>query len=193
MRKALVLLLAAVLFSCGGEGDLPKREARVKPEPKPLTLEVRNPSQRVTTNQTISIVGRVTPDATVTVGGKDAEVRDGRFRARVRLKVGVNRVKITARKPGYTHEAQLLRIKRSQPRPASTPAQTAPATPKQPETSQQQTPPSAPEPNINPNCPGGQEPTTSGGCKTYDERDGQVEPKINDPGCYSDKPPAGCF
>jgi hypothetical protein len=45
----------------------------------------------------------------------------------------------------------------------------------------------------NPNCPAGQEPTADGGCAPYDESDGQIEPKISDPDCYTDRPPAGCF
>jgi hypothetical protein len=46
---------------------------------------------------------------------------------------------------------------------------------------------------VNPDCPPGTEPNTSGGCQPYDESNGQIEPKIDDPRCYSDRPPAGCF
>jgi hypothetical protein len=55
-------------------------------------------------------------------------------------------------------------------------------------------PTTVPEPVVpSPNCPAGQEPTADGGCAPYDESDGQIEPKINDPACYTDQPPAGCF
>jgi hypothetical protein len=51
----------------------------------------------------------------------------------------------------------------------------------------------SPQLQVNPNCPAGTEPTRTGGCAPYDESNGQIEPKINDPRCYSDRPPAGCF
>lgn len=49
------------------------------------------------------------------------------------------------------------------------------------------------QPDVNPDCPSGQEPTANGGCQPYNDSNGQIEPKIDDPRCYSDKPPAGCF
>jgi hypothetical protein len=53
------------------------------------------------------------------------------------------------------------------------------------------TPTSQAQPDAN--CPDGQEPTANGGCQPYDDSNGQIEPKIDDPRCYSDKPPSGCF
>jgi hypothetical protein len=65
-------------------------------------------------------------------------------------------------------------------------AQQAPATGGQP-TDQ------AGNPAPNPNCPAGQEPVAGGGCAPYNEQNGQVEPRINNPDCYKPNPPAGCF
>ena len=49
------------------------------------------------------------------------------------------------------------------------------------------------DPSPNPSCPAGQEPTSAGGCAPYDEENGQLEPKINDPDCYKPDPPDACF
>jgi hypothetical protein len=48
-------------------------------------------------------------------------------------------------------------------------------------------------PAPNPNCPAGQEPTAAGGCAPYNEKNGQIEPKIDDPDCYKPNPPDACF
>ena len=48
-------------------------------------------------------------------------------------------------------------------------------------------------PAPNPSCPAGQEPNDAGGCVPYDEENGQLEPKINDPDCYKPDPPDACF
>ena len=56
------------------------------------------------------------------------------------------------------------------------------------------TPPSTgSQPKVNVNCPPGQEPTKSGGCKPYSESGGQIEPKISDPRCYQPDYPPECF
>jgi hypothetical protein len=47
-------------------------------------------------------------------------------------------------------------------------------------------------PAPNPGCPTGQEPTPGGGCAPYNENNGQIEPKIDDPDCKPN-PPDGCF
>lgn len=49
------------------------------------------------------------------------------------------------------------------------------------------------KPAPNPSCPSGQEPTANGGCAPYNDRNGQIEPRINNPDCYKPNPPAGCF
>jgi hypothetical protein len=48
-------------------------------------------------------------------------------------------------------------------------------------------------PAPNPGCPAGQEPTPGGGCAPYNENNGQIEPKIDDPDCYKPDPPDACF
>ena len=50
-----------------------------------------------------------------------------------------------------------------------------------------------PEQVITTNCPPTTEPNTSGGCEPYSELDGQVEPKINDPRCYTPAAPPECY
>lgn len=118
----LVLVSVALVGGCSNEKEEAKRPAP-KPQPKPLTLEVRDLSKKVTTNEAITVRGSVTPGARVTVGKKEARVQGGSFRARVRLRVGVNRIRIVAKKTGYVTERKRLRITRREPPPVVQPTQ----------------------------------------------------------------------
>jgi hypothetical protein len=160
MRKALFLLVVpALLAGCGGDDQGAKPRARAKPKPEPLTLEVGASSRKVTTNPTVTIRGRVTSGATVTAGQKAASVHGVRFRVRVRLKVGVNRVRLTARKQGFLTSRKVVRYKRAEPPPVTTPAQTVPQAPPQQDSG-------APQPNggyaQGSGCPAGQSPSRPG-------------------------------
>ena len=180
MRKALLpTLVLALVAGCGGADETGQSDDPPKVEPRPVALKVDPAPQDAATSDTVTVRGEVTPSSDVTVAGTRAQVRGGRFSARVPLKTGPNQIEVTARRPGYRAERERLKVERREPPPAAVPTQEMP---------QQQS-----QPNVNPQCPPGQEPNTTGGCEAYDERDGQVEPKINDERCYSDRPPAGCF
>jgi hypothetical protein len=182
MRKALIGALALPLLSgCGGE-RAQESEVRSKAVAEPVALKVDPVSQAVTTKDEVTVQGHVTPGSRVVVDGAPASVSGGRFRARIPLKPGSNPIDVIARRPGYRATRDRVGIKRRKPAPAAVPTQTTPTAP-QPQA----------QPNVNPRCPPGTEPNATGGCDPYDERDGQIEPKINDPRCYSDRPPAGCF
>jgi hypothetical protein len=169
MRKALlVLLLPALLLGCGGEDGALDPQARAKPKPKQLTLKVRPLDEKATTKAVITIRGRVTPGARVSVGEKEAHVRDERFSARIRLKVGVNRIKVVARKAGHVTKRRALKIKRRKPvvPPTQAPQQGTPQNPSREEVCDANvcppgTPPIPPEerqiaPEDRGNCPPGQ-------------------------------------
>jgi hypothetical protein len=181
MRRALIGAFALVLLAgCGSDDGAPRSDDAAKPAAEPVALKVDPPSRTVTTDE-LTVQGAVTPGSRVTVDGREASVNGGRFRARVPLEAGSNRIEVIARRRGYLAGRDRLAVKRRAPAPVAVPTQTTPTEPPQS------------QPNVNPHCPPGTEPDTSGGCQPYDEQDGQVEPKISDPRCYSDRPPAGCF
>ena len=72
-------------------------------------------------------------------------------------------------------------------RELATQAPAAPTTPASPYKTQ------GGKPAPNPGCPTGQEPTPGGGCAPYNEKNGQIEPKVDDPRCYKPDPPDKCF
>jgi hypothetical protein len=127
----------------------------------------------------------------VTAGGDDGDrpaASDAEGRAVTsRQEAEVKRARERGERSGYRRG---LRAGRRSER-ARTEERAAPAT----EAPIEEATPAAPaaEPQVNPDCPPGSEPTASGGCQPYDESDGQLEPKISDPRCYSDRPPDGCF
>lgn len=124
-RDQVLMVARALLFSvvltglvgCGEEEEASKTPP-AKATPKSLTLQVAS-LPRKSAGPAITVRGLVTPGAWVTVGKLKARVRRGRFRIRIRLKVGINDVKITARKPGYRIEHQRVQVKRSSPPPST--------------------------------------------------------------------------
>ncbi len=120
----LVLVSVGLLGGCSNENEEQAKRPAPKPQPKPLTLEVSSLTEKTTTNEAITLRGSVTPGAQVTVGRNAATVQDGRFRARVKLRVGVNRIRIVAQKTGYVTERKRVRIKRREPPPVVQPTQT---------------------------------------------------------------------
>ena len=117
-----MVLAGGLIAGCSNDTEQAKSPPP-PPKPKPLTLRVHALNHKVTMHTTLVVEGRVTPGARVTVGKKGARVRGGRFRARVRLKLGANRINVTALKTGYVTERKRLRIKRKRPPPpvAATP------------------------------------------------------------------------
>lgn len=164
MRKALPLLLAPVLLLGCSNGDTARLpQPRAKPAPRALTLEVRSASRKVTTNPTAIIRGRVTPGTRVEVGTKNARVRGGRFRIRVLLEVGVNRIKIVATKLGYATARKRLTRRRTPP-----PVSAAATGPPQRQQGAQQCPPGQAPSKSGSGCTSecGSDSADQGGCST---------------------------
>jgi len=152
-------------------------------------LEVRPLSQKVTTDPTVTVRGRVTPGATVIVGKREAWVRGGRFRARVRLKVGLNRIRVTARKAGHRTEQERLRIRRREPPPVVVPTDTPPGQPEQ-QPQQQSTAPPQQEQKLVPCQLGDGLCTPEERQERFDEED-RANPDPGDPkGCNLTEPPS---
>lgn len=149
VRAALPLLLAAILIpgllvaaylseQTSALDPAEVHEFSRKPASKPLRLNyVVN---RTTTRSTAAISGRVTPGSEVFANDGQAWVAGERFRVRVPLRVGTNRLTVTARKPGHREVRKRVAIRRSEPRPVITPAPTTPA-PGTPQSPPQQPPP----------------------------------------------------
>ncbi len=206
MRKALFLLVVlGLLAGCGGDGEEEARKPPPRPKPKPLTLEVQRLESNVTTEAAVTVRGRVTPGATVAVGRERARVDRGRFQAQVDLDVGVNRIDITARKPGYRTEQARLTIRRREQPPAAQPAQ-QPASPCPPgQVIRRHMGSTSCGPPIPESCPPGQAPVAATARCEPIPREGTAAPKappsdFPPPGyseCapgyrYTNEPPGGC-
>lgn len=191
LLPAALLLAGALLAGCSVGNDRAANQTAPAP-PKPLTLELASSSSTATSASVLTVRGRATPGAQVTAGQTQARVvEDGRFRARVRLRVGLNRISVTAHKPGHETVRERLAIRRSAPPPVSTPTQTAPVQcpPGQirqngsclegAELNPRRAKPSCPAGRLPQNgdcikkCPGGYDPTPSG-CRL---RDNAAPPK----------------
>jgi hypothetical protein len=106
--RSLVLVLAAglTLAACG-ETPRATTEPRVK-----LKLELPDDGGSIRA-AAIEVRGSVTPaDAAVQVGGQDAEVDGGSFKASVKLDPGGNVIDITATSPGRRPATDAVRITR---------------------------------------------------------------------------------
>ena len=125
-------------------------------------------------------------------GGK---AREAARQASERKEAAVNSARERAAKSGYRRglragRARGIRAERRRVQQATAPEQpTSGAAPTTGGTAGTGTTPT----QVNPDCPAGSEPNSRGGCQPYDDSNGQIEPKIDDPRCYSDRPPAGCF
>ena len=122
---------AAPVWSDSATSSLASRTA---PKPKPkMVLRVRRPPRAVATDEVL-VTGSVTRGATITGRGQDARVHRGRFHIRLKLRVGVNRFTVVARRDGHRTTRRRVRVLRRPPAPppptpSVTPAPPATATP----------------------------------------------------------------
>jgi hypothetical protein len=184
MAAAVAAVLGLSVAGCGG-GDSPKAPGKPKrsapAQVPPVLLAVSKPPASVA-DATVTIQGRITPGAKVVVEGKPATPSQNRFRVKVPLALGKNRITIEASKAGFRPARKTVIVKRAQAPGYSTPGGTTPYRDR------------SGSPAPNPNCPPGTAPSgSSGGCAPYNENKPPPEPKINNPDCYKPNPPAGCF
>src|SRR4051794_13584436 len=96
-------------------GDAARPRPRAKPAPPatPATVPVALRVTDVALDAArVSLRGRVTTGARVSVAGRRARVRGDRFRIGIPLKDGTNRLTITARKPGASGATARLTVQR---------------------------------------------------------------------------------
>jgi hypothetical protein len=159
LRAATALSILALLAGCGNDNaqqsstlaKAPRATAAATPTPpKPrLRLTVRRLPKR-TSGDSVTIRGTVSRGSTVTLRGRRAWISGNRFRAKLRLRTGGNRITAVARQPGYRTRRVRLRIVRTAPAPP------APTSAPQPTTATD-TPPATPAscpPHFSP-APGG--------------------------------------
>lgn len=135
MRRLVgTLMFALVVVGCGGgegaETSEPLAGASAQPSattaaapdpPKPrVRLAVHN-RRKSTQETTVVVKGVVTRGAMVTVRGEKAQVRKGRFRKTIKLKLGRNRFTVVARHPDRRTTRGPVRIRRVAPPPAPSP------------------------------------------------------------------------
>jgi len=93
-RATIVVLALALLAGCGGDGE---GDAR-----RPVRLEVTAPRDgAVVARSAVRVRGRVTPDAYVSVNGRPADERAGRFGLTIDATPGLNTLTVAASKDGY--------------------------------------------------------------------------------------------
>jgi glucodextranase-like protein len=116
-----------VLSGCAASAAAPPAKRSPRPATDAVTLRVSRVAP--TRSSSVLVRGSVTRGGRVTVSGRRAVVHAGRFRARVTLAVGSNRIRIVARKAGYATVRRTVTIRRRSTPPASTPEPTPTATP----------------------------------------------------------------
>lgn len=98
-------------------------------ERSPVALSVTAPTGD-TRRATITLRGRVTAGSEVRAKGRRAVTVGRRFRARVGLHLGVNRIRVVAHKPGWRPARETVRVTRKPPLPPPpTPTPTVDPTP----------------------------------------------------------------
>jgi len=114
--------MTLVVVACGGgeaenqpgDTDATEREPYVE-------LAVRRPPRDIKGDEVL-VRGTVTPaDATVTVRGEAAAVKDGEYQVRLKMRVGINRFTVVARHPDHQTNRRNLRVDREPPVPAAAP------------------------------------------------------------------------
>lgn len=132
LRCALAFL-AVSTAGCGDGGSGPNAGSDARPvavertvtadapPPTPVVrLTVRRPP-RVVSGDDLLVAGVVTRGSRVTVRGRPAGVQRGRFRTRLKLRVGVNRFTIVARRAGHQTTRRRIRVRRKPPPPPPPP------------------------------------------------------------------------
>ncbi len=124
-RAALLLLAAVLAGGCGGD-EQPSAE---RPAPRGLTeqsgqeresqpyveMTLRRPPRRIS-GDAVLVSGTVAPsDATVTIRGEPAVVKDGEYRLRLKMRVGTNRFTVVARHPDHQTNTRRVRVDRRPP------------------------------------------------------------------------------
>jgi hypothetical protein len=118
--------LGLIVAACSTEeADNPSERAETAGNRPRVRLAVAEPRNRLRTyRDEITVSGRVTKRASVSIEGDDADVSNGRFSAPVALKVGRNRIQIVGRRKGYVTGRQTLTVVRRQ-KPVPTPVATS--------------------------------------------------------------------
>ncbi|MDA0182968.1 PASTA domain-containing protein [Solirubrobacter phytolaccae] len=107
MRSLALILTAGLLVSACGEAPKPAANARV-------TLKLSLPDDGgMVRDERVVVRGTVSPaDASVRVGGEDAEVDGGEFSKEVALAPGGNVIDISASSPGRRPATDAVRVTR---------------------------------------------------------------------------------
>jgi hypothetical protein len=123
---AVAGVLGLIAASCSTENDdNPSERAATAGNKARVRLAVTAPRERLKTyRDEITVSGRVTKRATVTVEGDAAEISNRRFAAAVALKVGRNRMQVVARRKGYVTSRETVTVVRRQ-KPVPTPVATS--------------------------------------------------------------------
>lgn len=96
-------------------GASPTAKATIAPKPR-VRLRVRDVPKEITAD-VVTIRGRTTRGATVTVRGKRALVMRGIYHVRLKMRLGVNLFTVVARRDGHRTNRRRLRIRRVPPPP----------------------------------------------------------------------------
>jgi hypothetical protein len=142
---AVLLGPTALLAGCATDALDPPEGAAARGAKK-VQLSVTGPSGGLTTQaRSVRVAGRVTRGASVRVGGEPVMVSGRRFRARVSLRLGRNRIRVVARKAGRRTTRRAVTVTREAvPAPVVTPEPTPAPTPEP-----------APEPSCHASYEGG--------------------------------------
>jgi hypothetical protein len=107
VRSLALLLATGLLVAACGEAPKPAANARV-------TVKLNLPDDGgMTRDDRVLVRGTVTPaDASVRVGGEDAEVDAGEFSREVPLNPGANVIDVTATSPGNRPATDAVRVTR---------------------------------------------------------------------------------
>lgn len=170
MRVGVWAVVLLLLVGCGsGAGNSTERDGAaadsgrgqaLREQPKPFVeMTVRRPPREISGDDVL-VRGTVTPaDATVTIRGEPAVVKDGEYRLRLKMRVGTNRFTVVTRHPDYRTSKRRLRVDRAAPAPA------APA-------------PSSARPPGPTACPPGQVPAGEEACAPAESQGEELEPCI---------------
>jgi hypothetical protein len=109
----------------GPPAAAPAAQERTPPLPT-VALRFRRPPRTIR-RAFVTIVGKATPGALVTTRGRRTRVpASGRFRLKLRVRIGVNRMVVAARKDGYRSTRRRVRVRRlTPPAPPPEPAANA--------------------------------------------------------------------